>query len=795
MADTAVKTATVFVGAEKVKHCEASELQNECFEYFERYYKFLTMDEPLVLPSVIPTNFKEIFETMRRWCQSTEKSGHVKGVVLHSILIKDLYLKMYNDELDSLRQKLNIEDFPSTPTVTVFNPKERIFFLIRIAENEDVEAEIKLCVAELKMLLLLVGNELKNTCIKVIPLVVTDKESRCTECRKYLILREKIENIDAFMTWYEQRSVDFDITPADNLEKKKANEIFAKIVFCMGATKIGGIFPAFTTNEEKLMKGALFLLTPEQLNILHSEEKHIILNGPYGSGKSIIGRTKAKMIAEHLPENELLYYISYDSRSALLSEIERNNPKIKIYPDKEERKRIKLSDMIKEILKINKMERKHNKKSNKSQKKLNVIIDEYDGEKLDRTEADALNGIINIEYKKTFQDAVILLIAQSMKKERRANDNLSDSNRFDLLENMQRKTLKIVMRNSLQIHNLLEITKEVLENVATKYDLQGKKKINLQQEKNEQQAKQENDTNKYKEITAMQQSTKPVLGRIKDTETTLESSMAQFGAFNLELDEAFDFAGVPQATDGDESKIENRFKYEKAAHLGHRVESKLPAVFEICSYDNEFQKILSLAAVFKNLNIDSSTANRKHVLLHFNINNYIPWLAFRLLDLKHNTEVTNKVTNSYNDFKENASCKYIFVGNFRTFRGLEHSRITIIVDRDIYSLQHYLVECIARCTTYLNVVLLGNHENLNSITQKWREGVSGKPLIEIRQIILYKERKQPKNVEIRENERITIDTFSHEYQKLQQTFNRPSFQNNVEEDLVFQQEAKIAVEM
>ena len=794
MADTAVKTATVFVGAEKVKHCEASELQNECFEYFERYYKFLAMDEPLVLPSVIPTNFKEIFETMRRWCQSTEKSGHVKGVVLHSILIKDLYLKMYNDELDSLRQKLNIEDFPSTPTVTVFNPKERIFFLIRIAENEDVEAEIKLCVAELKMLLLLVGNELKNTCIKVIPLVVTDKESRCTECRKYLILREKIENIDAFMTWYEQRSVDFDITPADNLEKKKANEIFAKIVFCMGATKIGGIFPAFTTNEEKLMKGALFLLTPEQLNILHSEEKHIILNGPYGSGKSIIGRTKAKMIAEHLPENELLYYISYDSRSALLSEIERNNPKIKIYPDKEERKRIKLSDMIKEILKINKMESQH-KKNNKSEKKLNLIIDEYDGEKLDRREADALNDIINIEYKKTFQDAVILLIAQSMKKERRANDNLSDSNRFDLLENMQRKTLKIVMRNSLQIHNLLEITKEVLENVATKYDLQGKKKINLQQEKNEQQAKQENDTNKYKEITAMQQSTKPVLGRIKDTETTLESSMAQFGAFNLELDEAFDFAGVPQATDGDESKIENRFKYEKAAHLGHRVESKLPVVFEMCSYDNEFQKILSLAAVFKNLNIDSSTANRKHVLLHFNINNYIPWLAFRLLDLKHNTEVTNKVTNSYNDFKENASCKYIFVGNFRTFRGLEHSRITIIVDRDIYSLQHYLVECIARCTTYLNVVLLGNHENLNSITQKWREGVSGKPLIEIRQIIFYKERKQPKNVETRENERITIDAFSHEYQKLQQTFNRPSFQNNVEEDLVFQQEAKIAVEM
>ena len=794
VADTAVKTAIVFVGAEKVKYCKASELQNECLKYFERYYKFLAMDEPLILPSVIPTKFTKIFETMRRWCQTIQESDHVKGFVLHSFLIKDLYLKMYNDELDGLRQKLNIEDFPSTPTITVFNPKERIFFLIRIEENEDVETEIRLCGAELKILLLLLGDELKNTGIKVIPLVVTDKESNCTHCRKYLVLRQNIENFSSFMAWYEQKSVDFEITYADNFEKKETNEIFAKVVFCMGATKISGILPAFTTNGETLMKGALFLLTPEQLNILHSEEKHIILNGPYGSGKSIIGRTKAKMIAEQLPDNELLYYISNDLRSALLTEIERNNPKIKVYPDKEEQKRIKLSDMIKEILKINKMESQH-KKNNKSEKKLNLIIDEYDGEKLDRREADALNDIINIEYKKTFQDAVILLIAQSMKKERRANDNLSDSNRFDLLENMKRKTLKIVMRNSMQIHNLLEVTKEFLENVTTRYELQGKKKENLQQENNENQTKQEKDRNKNKESTAMQQSTKPVLGRLKDSETTLESSLAQFGAFNLELDEAFDFARVPQAADDNESQIENSFKYEKAAHVGHRVESALPIVFELCSYDNEFQKILSLAAVFKNLNIDSSTANCKHVLLHFNVNNDISWLGFKLFDLKYNTEVTNKVTNSYNDFKENASCKYIFVGNFRTFRGLEHSRITILIDRNIYSLQHYLVECIARCTTYLSVILLGNHSNLTSIIQKWREGIGGKPLIEIRQIILNKERKQLKNVDTRENERIIIDTFSHEYQTLQQTFNRPSFQNNIEEDLVFQQEAKIAVEM
>ena len=74
-------------------------------------------------------------------------------------------------------------------------------------------------------------------------------------------------------------------------------------------------------------------------------------------------------------------------------------------------------------------------------------------------------------------------------------------------------------------------------------------------------------------------------------------------------------------------------------------------------------------------------------------------------------------------------------------------------------------------------------------------GISGKPLIEVREIILNKEKKQTKDTGLQENERIAIDTFSQEYIKLQQTFNRNSFQNNDEENLTLQQEAKLAVEM
>ena len=793
--ETAVKKVVVMLSEKKIQYCTASEFKNECYKYFERNYKTLGIQAPLVLPSKgIPTKVKGIVDTMSRWCQSTGKTDHVNGFVLHSFLIKDLYLKMFNDKLDDLRRKLNIEDFPATPTITVYNPNERIFFLVRIAENEDVENEIKLCGVELKMLMLIVGKELKKTGIKVIPLVVTDKKSKCTDCKSHLILREEIENTDLFISWYEQKSVDFDITFTDYFGENQTNEIIAKIVSCMGATKVHASLPAFATEEEKQMEEALLLLTPEQIDILYSEEKHIIINGPYGSGKSIIGRMKAKMISDNLAESELLYYISFDSRSALLDEMQRSNPEIKIYPDKEEQKGAKLSDMIKDILRRNKVERQRDKTNSRSQEKINLIIDEYDGENLDQSEARELNNIINREYKEVFEDAVILLIAQSMKKERWASNNFIDSNRFDLLE-MQRKTLSLVMRNSIQIHNLLEVTKNLLEDVITTYELQEQENMELEQEKYEQQVKQEENNQKNNEtVIATTQTTNSISERPQDSEAALIKSMAQPRVLNLELDEAFDYAEIPPANDSDEGKIENRFIFEKATHIGHGGGSKLPVLFELCKYDNEFEKIISLTAVFENLQIRRSNANMTHVLLHFNVNNEIPTLAIKLLDLKCNTKVSDKLTNSYKDFKNKSLHKYVFVCNFRTFRGLEHSRITIIIDRDIYSLQHFLVECIARCTSHLNVVLLGANKTLNIIMQKWKQKLSGTSLIERRKIILRKDRKQLNDSDKQENDKITIDTLSQEYKTLQQKFNELSLQKNKGESLISKQEAKIAIQ-
>ena len=71
---------------------------------------------------------------------------------------------------------------------------------------------------------------------------------------------------------------------------------------------------------------------------------------------------------------------------------------------------------------------------------------------------------------------------------------------------------------------------------------------------------------------------------------------------------------------------------------------------------------------------------------------------------------------------------------------------------------------------------------------------SGTSLIERREIILRKDRKQLNDSGKQENEQITIDTLSQEYKTLQQKFNELSLQKNEGEVLISKQEAKIAIQ-
>ena len=72
------------------------------------------------------------------------------------------------------------------------------------------------------------------------------------------------------------------------------------------------------------------MLTLEQLKIVYSPNKHLMIQGCYGSGKSLIAQKKAEITSKNLKENELLYFISYDSSSMLTTDIV-SIPNMKLY--------------------------------------------------------------------------------------------------------------------------------------------------------------------------------------------------------------------------------------------------------------------------------------------------------------------------------------------------------------------------------------------------------------------------------------------------------------------------------
>lgn len=144
---------------------------------------------------------------MKSWCEVKALSS-VKGCILPCFTITDIYIYIYmklhygkadrNEKLDEVGTEFDTEEFPSEHTITIFNPIEGVILLIREAKDENVENELKFCGVEMKMLVMLLGSELKESGVKIIPRVVTDEEGVCTSCKNYLISKEDVKEIKLF---------------------------------------------------------------------------------------------------------------------------------------------------------------------------------------------------------------------------------------------------------------------------------------------------------------------------------------------------------------------------------------------------------------------------------------------------------------------------------------------------------------------------------------------------------------------------------------------------------------------
>ena len=681
----------------------------------------------------------------------------MQGLVLQSFSIYKL-LCWRGFEKERIKSYLQIDNISEELSTIVYIPQESTVFLLHKSESENLAADRTLAFNYLKMFILLFHNVLKNSGMKLIPLVVTNEnvnpdDGDCHLCIKYVLSKEDIAD---FPNWLEEKEDYFQTEDKERIKEEASKSFLEKVTSILAAARLhSNYIPTFIGDQHDYnqMEEVAVLLTPAQMDIFYSEDKHMIIKGGFGCGKSIIAAAMLKKIAERLKYDEKLFHVCYDARSELLNNTQENN-KVKSWPNKD---RLKLSAIIDQIT-----------KSDRS-KKINLVIDEYNGEDLDTSEANKLNRFFN---ESSLKESYIVLIPQPIKKEQIINNVNQEKNRFDILEKhtMQEHFLKSNMRNSIEIHELVEATKEVLKDKQTVFihrdgSEEGKESKTSNKSEEKQESKESSEENsKHEDQQELEVETKceikeqsvgnhgnskmgnsgehkessgeheikeqsvencssteaikesPKINRNKNEDDSIHEakheskgqSVKNYSDSLMELDEAQAIIGSPMENDNGGNGTRSNFEHAEVVRTGHQIKNGKPLLFELGN-EEEFKKRLSLIAIFTKLFRD------KRVVLHFDTeSNSIP-SALRFAFDYHFRDI--KKTTNFKKFELN---KRVLVSSYPTFRGLEYPRITVLIDRDIYFQQHYLVEMLTRCTSKLSVVVLENNQDQKKVIDKWK---------------------------------------------------------------------------
>ena len=760
-------------------YAKLSELKKHfCGVYFKRYFEKEAKDGPVVLPP-IQRGINKIVDTMEKWCRKANISpSKLKGLVVHNFnVLTFLNFFLYHKlDTEKLCEELEIKNFRSTsePIVLVYNPQESVILLIRKSGEKELSEEMEFCSDGVKIFMLLFGDECRQSGVKVVCLLASNETANknldCEGCRKILVPFEALESYESFLPLMSRLSKDCHIKNTKKINKDKVIAFSETLIGCLAAAPYFENIPTFTDDADEQMKHVLMLLTIKQKDIIYSDKKHLIIRGPYGSGKSVVALKRFEILLKELEEskrNEVAYFICYDSKTALLTDIERI-PKAKIHRNEGGKK---LSKLIKDIL------------QETNTKNVNMFVDEYDGENLDKEEAETLNRM----FEEKFKDATVVLVSQSMEKERNLSNKEKstnvEKNQFNLLK-MTIEDLDHVMRNPIQINNLISVTQNFLKEEKLKYQYPlmkpaSKDSANQKREYVEESAvflkPRETDKKIASQVENQDQPS------VKESEDTGKSRsdvkyQTQFLVTNFDPEEAFATAQLPRASNDDETIIVNQYRYVESKGIGHNISSSSnPELFEMDFQDTEkaFKKCCALTCTFQELNIHKSNSNNKHVILHFNTStNGIPDLleaAFQHLKIK------DQVTNNYQDFKVTKS---ILVCYFREFRGLEHSNVTVYIDQDMYMMQHYLVEVMARCTNKLCIVVLQRSDALSKIIQHWEGRSMETKLIDLWKVQESLEGTKIDDYDVDENLRlIKINFSSKKHEEVRQIFNQHGQQN------------------
>ena len=679
--------------------------KNKCESYFNRYFKTSRV-------IMVPSDGDAIMNTLSSVC--SEDKG--RGFVFKDYdIVKHLEFLGYDKMV--LQEKLGMAPTSkSISYIAYIEKKHAVFICEKMSNGSNIHQCLKDIALKVKCFLTLYDREIHASGVTVVGVLIRGEEIEedlveCKFCYLFSLSYKDFESPTIFENWWElvETYEDWWDFESQEMQSKLFDDLAAEILCFMAVQKKG--VPALTDDISQQFKQTYFLYTPQQMDIHFSDAKHVVIQGSYGSGKSLLGLKKLELISNGLRQNEKIVYINFDPKSKLHFAMEKNlkefvqilpnkitringirdilkspNPSIYVYHNSAGED---LSSILQETVRLN------TSTSEIAKTNYHIIVEEYDGETLTHDEAAKITKSVK---KSVLRESNIILIAQPLMKSRSWNIGKTSYEKETCMFSELEDTFKIVkLEEVLRCSNeICGITKSTQNFVRDKHSVFTTEMgtVTLEQ----QQQPDDNKKRKPAVSPSLPESNYPNV----ETSTT-EKIPDKSRDHGMVLDQAFKSSAAPQNSKSAGSKIVSKFGFYCEPKQGVDIKGLKPNLVEF-SEDIGLTSdvaVISLALVLKNF----IGKNKATTLLH--MADEQPRIVTRtiqfLLRLDENFSYTQDMEEY---FQKNKKSKMIFSSNFCSVNGMEFDHVIIVVSQSEYYLKYYLPQAVSRCTYDLTFVLL-----------------------------------------------------------------------------------------
>ena len=707
------KTIEIYGGAGELgKHVlKVAKWKTKCKNYFNRHYK--TSNNIMV-----PSDGDTIMNSLSSVC--SENKG--RGFVFKNYDIAK-HLEFLGFDKARLEKNLGVPLTSKSISYIAYSEQRNVVFICeKITNGSNIDQCLENIVVMVKYFITVYDSEIQASGVKVVGILIREKKEQeelidCSFCYLFSPSYKDFKSPATFKVWLKSiETYEGWWNLANSQQQNNLFNYLAAEISCFMAVQEKGFSP-LTVNKSKQFKQTYFLYTPQQMDIHFSDVKHVVIQGSYGSGKSLLGLKKLELIWKNLGPQEKIIYINFDHSSNLHFLMEKNLKECARIP----RKKIKLTNGIQDISKspnqsvyvcrnnegrnlsaiLDETRRLNLNATENSKTNYHLIVEEYDGETLTYVEAVKITGLIKGG---DFLKSNIMLLAQPIMKKRSwiigKQSFGTETCIFHELENSFKIVqLEEVLRCSNQICRITKSTQNFVRNKESVFTTE-MDNISFKQG-------QQKDNEKHLDSARVPDSNYSGVETSRNENFSNQSNdfikADKIRNRRIDLDQAFERSAPLQKSEAGRSKIVSRFGFLCEPKKGVDIEGLQPNLVEFSENINLSSDIavISLTLVLK----DFIGKNETTTVLYMADDQ--PQILKRTFQVLSRIDKTFSYTQDIEEYlQKNKKSKTIFASNFRSVNGMEFDHVVIMVGQSEYYMKYYLPQVISRCTYDLSFVLL-----------------------------------------------------------------------------------------